>query len=41
MPVKANSLSNVFRVLSGIRVSKFEYEPVLRLFQLNNLVAQR
>jgi hypothetical protein len=34
MPVKANSLSDVFRVLSGIRDSKFEYEPELRLFQL-------
>jgi hypothetical protein len=34
MAVKANSLSDVFRVLSGIRVSKFEYEPELRLFHL-------
>jgi hypothetical protein len=34
MPVKTNSLANMFRVLSGFRISKFEYEPELRLFQL-------
>jgi hypothetical protein len=33
MPAKANSLANVFRVLSGARDRKFFFEPELRLFQ--------
>ena len=34
MPVKANPLANVFRVLSGARDPEFVFEPELRLFQL-------
>jgi hypothetical protein len=34
MPVKANSLASVFRVVSGARNPKFFLEPELRLFQL-------
>ena len=34
MPVKANHLANVFRVLSALRDPEFEFEPELRLFQL-------
>jgi hypothetical protein len=34
MPVKANPLAIVFRVLSGAQDSKFVFEPELRLFRL-------